>query len=244
MITVPGLLVRGLGLLPVDAPAAEEVPLGTVCAMTGEPITRGYRIAALASAATAEWLDTFHGDPRGWLGEDAARAWRWQRQTSLAAMIFEDGTTFRPLISRSSATESEGRPCWSDLVRAVWPERRDQACVILLVTEMKKRLWPRARVGRLGSSTALYVYDAGYDVAQSLNLDWESFLACLSLVEEVYSAGFVKANIREGLWGYYKKVQEVGYPQTRVWEDALVIWRRRPEFLPALLIAQKREEQQ
>jgi hypothetical protein len=209
--------------------------------MTGEPLTRGYRISELASAATAEWLDTFHGDPGGWLGEDAARAWRWQRQTSLAAMMFEDGTTYKPLISRTSARANEGRACWSELVRAVWPERRGQSVLILLVTEMKKRLWPRARVGVLGSATELYLYDAEMAVAGSRRVDWPALLECLELVEEVYSAGFVKERIATGLWGYAKKVAEVGFPQTRSWEAALAEWRLRPEFQVALLIAQKKE---
>jgi len=66
-------------------------------------------------------------------------------------------------------------------------------------------------------------------------------LECLDLIETVYNAGFVKANIRVGLWSYFKKVQEVGIGQTREWESALRAWRTRPEFGVALLIAQKQE---
>lgn len=240
--TVASLLVRGLGLGPVEL-AAAEAPPDTTCAMTGVPITQGYPIQALCSDATAEYLDTFRGQPCGWLGEDAARAFRWQRLTSLAAMIYADGTCYRPLISRESAAKDETRPCWSDLLRAVWPERRGEEVLILLTTDMKKRLWPRARVGVLGSATPLYLYDAGLSVAQSLTVDWPALLDCLHLVEEVYTAGFVKERIRTGLWSYHKKVEEVGIGNTARWERALAGWRARPEFLPALLVAQKIPEE-
>lgn len=242
MTSVASLLVRGLDLPPVDKAESVEVPAGTVCAITGQPIAQGYAIQSLASEATAEYMDTFRGQPCGWLGEDAARAFRWQRQTSLAAMIFGDGTCYRPLISRASAAASDGRPCWSDLVRSIWPERQGQRLLVLLTTEMKKRLWPRARVGVLGRATALYLYDAGYNVAESRSVDWPALIECLDLVEEVYTAGFVKERIRTGLWSYYRKVEEVGFDKTRDWERALASWRARAEFLPALLIAQKREE--
>lgn len=243
MTTVPELLVRGLGVPPVETVEAVDVPAGTTCAITGLPITRGYPIQTLCSDATAEYLDTFRGQPCGYLGEDAARAFRWQRLTSLATMIFEDGTCYRPLISRASAALDPARPCWSDLMRAVWPTWRGAEVLILLTTDMKKRLWPRARVGVLGSATALYLYDAGYHVAESRVVDWPALLACLDLVEEVYTAGFVKERIRHGLWSYHKMVEEVGIAQTVRWERALAGWRVRPEFLPALLIAQKKGDQ-
>ncbi len=242
MMTVPDLLVRGLDLPPVDTTEPVAVPAGTTCAITGQSIVEGYPIQTLCSDATAEYLDTFRGQPCGYLGEAASRAFRWQRQTSLAAMIFADGTCYRPLISRTSAAQDPARPCWSDLVRAVWPERRGEECLILLTTEMKKRLWPRARAGVLGSATALYLYDASYSVAESRVVDWPALLECLGLVEEVYTAGFVKDRIRHGLWSYHRMVEEVGIAQSACWERALAGWRARPEFLSALLIAQKQEE--
>ena len=64
MITVPELLVRCLDLPPLaEAPTA--VPSGTRCAITGQEITAGYPILDFVSDATAEYLDTFRGNPGG-----------------------------------------------------------------------------------------------------------------------------------------------------------------------------------
>jgi len=240
--TVPDLLVRGLDLPALPKPPV-ETPAGTRCAMTGVEIAAGYPILALVSNATAEYLDTFRGNPGGYLCEAAARAFKAQRQTSRNALIFADGTSYQPFIARASADKDPDRPCWSDLVREVWPARRGQECYIMLTTDMKKRLWPRARVGVLGSATALYLYDSGLASAGVRLIDWPALLECLDLVEAVYTAGFVKDRIRYGLWSYHNKVQEVGIGQTREWEAALRAWRQRAEFDVALLIAQKREEQ-
>ena len=241
MLTVPDLLVRGLDLPPLDIPPV-PVPPGTRCAMTGVDISSGYPILSLVSDATAEFLDTFRGHPGGYLCESAARAFKAQRLTSRNAFIFADGTSFQPFISRNSANKDPGRPCWSDLVRDVWPSRYGQECYIMLTTDMKKRLWPRARVGVLGHATALYLYDSGLSAAGTRFLDWPALLGCLDLIEDIYTAGFVKENIRFSLWSYYKMVQEVGIGQTREWEAELEGWRQRPEFDAALMIAQKREE--
>lgn len=60
--TVPDLLVRGLDLPALPKPPV-ETPAGTRCAMTGVEIAAGYPILSLVSNATAEYLDTFRGNP-------------------------------------------------------------------------------------------------------------------------------------------------------------------------------------
>lgn len=244
MITVPDMLVQGLNLPELPKPPG-KVPPGTRCAITGVSIEAGYPIRDLVTDTTAEFLDTFRGNPTGWLSEHAARTFKAQRATARNMVIFEEGseyTAWSPMIARASAAADPERPCWSDLVRDIWPERQGQRCYIMLTTDTKKRLWPRARVGTLGRATAIYIYDSSLALNETRLVDWSALIDCLNLIEVIYTAGFVKTYIQHGLWSYHRKVEEVGYSQSREWERALAKWRSRPEFAAALLVAQKHEE--
>ncbi len=243
-LTPADLLARGLALQPV-AERAVDLPPGTCCTITGQPIGRGYRVADMVTGATAEFLDCFRGGVHGHVSEAAARCFRSANPRTgnpcaRALLIFEDGTAFGPLINRSSAL-AQGRPCWSDLVRAVWPERQGQRCLAILTTDTKKRLWIRARVGALGPRTPILYYDGKMAGNEVLLVDWPALLSALHLVEQVYQIGFPKATIADGLYAAGKVAQAVGLAEVRRHERALAPWRGTAEFRVALLIGQRQE---
>jgi len=134
-----------------------------------------------------------------------------------------------------------GRPCWSDLVRAVWPERAGQRILIILTTDMKRRLWIRARVGALGSRTVLFYYDSDTAGNENLIVDWPRLIECLDVVETAYDLGFPKTALRESLYIAGKVAQTVGLGVTNNQEKAIAAWRGTNEFVVSSLIAQKRE---
>lgn len=256
-VSVAALLARGLGLPDPDR-APEAVPPGTRCAIGGEPLLvrdadgsvrwEGYPVRDLVTGATAEFLDTYRGEMHGHVSRDAAACLRSANPRAgnpcaRSHLAFDDGTYFGPLINRDSAL-AQGRPCWRDLVRAVWhgPDaRRGQRCVVVVTTDTKKRLWPRARVGQLGQSTAVYLHDSGLDVSGVRMVSWVELLRCLDDVEEVYRAGFGKASIGATLWRD-PAFAAVGVAATRAYESLIAPWRARPEFAMALLIAQRADE--
>ncbi len=242
-LTPADLLVRGLSLPGLSTPP-RPVPPGTCCAITGQPISEGYPVAEMVTDATAEFLDCFRGGIDGWVSEAAARCFksadpRKGNPCARSHLVFADGTYYGPLISHEAALE-QGRACWSELVRQVWPERAGQQCLAVLTTDTKKRLWIRARVGSLGSRTPVLVYDSALGIDQVRLLDWSALVECLDLVEKVYSAGFPKQAIGESLYGQTRAIEQAGLRQTGAWERLLRDWRPRPEFAVALLIAQKR----
>lgn len=241
------LLARGLRLAPLPNPP-QPVPSGTCCAITGQPISAGYPVTEMVTEATAEFLDCFRGGVDGWVSEPAARCFksadpRKGNPCARSHLVFADGTYYGPLISRQAAQE-QGRPCWSDLVRQVWPARRGEQCLAILTTDTKKRLWIRARVGSLGCRTPVLCYDSGMALDQVRLLDWPALLDCLDLVEEVYTAGFPKQAIGDSLYGQTRAIEQAGLRRTGQWERVLRDWRPRPEFAVALLIAQKCEEEE
>jgi hypothetical protein len=241
--TAADLLAEGLRLPPLPEPP-ETLPPGTVCAITGQPIARGYPVAALVTEATADFLSAFPGGVHGHVAEAAARCFRSAdprkgNPCARSQLAFAGGPLYQPLINRAAAGE-QGRPCWSDLVRAVWPARRGELVLAILTTNTKKRLWPQARTGALGGRTPLLLYDSATDAAGVRLLDWPALLDCLDLIEAVYSAGFAKAQIRASLYSAAAGLADLA--RARAWERALAGWRERPEFDVALLIAQRAAE--
>lgn len=241
-ITVSEILARGLGL-PALPEKPCELPAGTVCAITGAPITAGYPVADIVTDATNEFLDCFRCGVDGWVSESAARCFKannphGENKMARAHFIFEDGAAFAPMIARESA-EKSGRPCWSSLAREVWPARRGQRCVIILTTDTKKRLWPRARVGALGERTPVFLHDSGLARSGTISTHWERMLEVLDTVERIYSAGFAKAAIGSSLLGNMLVAAQAGIAQTFAWERELRELRKLNEFNVALLIAQR-----
>ena len=207
--------------------------------MSGAPMTRGYAVADITTPATNEFMDTFRGNCAGHVCEAVGRLFR-QDHNMGARMVFEDGTAYHPLISAASAADSaEDRPSWSDLVRRVWPWKRGQNVVIILTTDTKKRLWPRAFAGPLGENTPIFIHDSGLCISESRLVNWVILLARLDLIEEVYAAGFSKRAIGDGLLRETKAVAAVGLSRAIRYNRALSSVRCAPEFAPALLIAQK-----
>lgn len=180
MTTVADMLVAGMGLSALGQPPV-DCPPGTRCAMYGTPLTVGYPTSVALSNATGEFLDLLPGGSTGWVSENVARSLKGMWNAGSVA-VFEDGTYYHLLLSRNSA-EKQGRPWWSGLVRQMWPDRVGQRCVLILADDYKKRLWPRAEVGSLGSSTAIYVH-AG-DISGVLYVDWARLVTILDRVEEI-----------------------------------------------------------
>jgi hypothetical protein len=153
-------------------------------------------------------------------------------------MCFGDGTGYLPMIARESA-ESQGRPCWSDLVREIWPHRAGKHCVIILSTDTKKRLWPRARATVLGHNTTVYVHDTKLNISANITVNWPEMLHDLDIVEQIYSAGFSKEVIAHTLYSQYNLCRQIGMSRAQAWERELEQIRSREWFPFVLIIAQK-----
>lgn len=246
MTTPAEMLVRGLGLI-YEREKPEPVPTGSLCIVCGGPLTEGYAANRIISEATTEYLDQFRGNPSGMLCRACATCYKNNAPkagmpTSRTCMAFADGTYWNPLIARGPAGE-QGRACWSDLVRAVWPERAGQECLVILTTDQKKRLWPRARVGALGTATPVYLHDGELGASGVFLVNWPRLLGVLDAVETIYTAGFVKVAIRSNLYANSNVVREVGIAQTAEWERSLRGLRGSVEFDMATLIAQRKGEE-
>jgi hypothetical protein len=216
-----------------------ETGLNTICCITGQPITEGIPWKRVIPSSTGEYLDLMHGMAFKYMSVAAAMAFKgsWNMGSRL---IFEDGTMYHPYISAESAAESD-RPCWSDLVRSVWPERSGHNCLCIVANDFKKKVWPRASVGPLGPNTPVYLLDTERFVSKNLVIKWSHLIEVLDFVEEVYAAGFSKRAIGKSLFSDYAALSE-NLRQAMDYEERLALLRPSPEFMVSILIAQRSDK--
>ncbi|MCE7937736.1 MAG: hypothetical protein DYG90_03885 [Chloroflexi bacterium CFX6] len=249
--TVTDLLARGIGIAPPsDIEMATDVPPGDTCAITGAPLGGvGYRCSDIVTDAVSEFIDTFNGRATtGYLSVSAAACFRSANPrtgnpTARGHLAIDTGNGnvwyASPMVSRESAAK-QGRPCWSDAVRAVWPELEGRVALVLITDDFKRRCWPYATVGALGSRTPVYLRDGAlFGVESVVRVDWPALLDCLDAVERVYALGFSKPAIRDGLLHSTRAVNALGSVVAAVRLECDIAPRRgTPEFQVALVIAQ------
>lgn len=239
IMTVADFLVKGMNLPLLEKPPkiVNHTKRGN-CVITGLPITHGYEIWDVVPDSAGEFLDLLPNGVNGCISETAARAIKgtWNLGSRI---IFDDGTHYHPLIARDKKGE---RPCWSDLARQLWQERRSQSVLMILTTDVKKRVWHKARIGVLGSATPVMIYDVADSGLSSVQvIDWAVLLEILDVVENIYSMGFSKNGIRYSLLREWSRVQSLGTRQVIELDNQLKPLREKTEFAMAVLISQKKE---
>lgn len=266
MITMAStnLLTQALDVPPL-AFEPEEIPGGGYCQITGQAITHGYRCLdkRICPTALSDFTGLFNGNPHGYLSDTAARMLAGKipvrgsgkRGGSLATadwnlgsrLILADPNTgtvtahHHLLIPRDRA-EEEGRPYWSKVVRDVWSLQAGCLVLAILATDVKKRTWNLARAGVLGEHTPLLLHATEWNVSQVVYVSWPRLVLALDILEPIYAAGFSKTSIADSLYSQTKAVTAIGMAVTRQLERGLDAMRAAPEFLPALIMAQKAVE--
>ena len=236
-MNVAELMVEGMDLeLPDKLESSIYYEIDDICCITQEPITEGIPWDEVIPSSTGEYLDLMHGMAHKFMSIPAAKAYKgsWNMGSRL---IFADGTMYHPYIAASSARRNE-RTYWSALVREVWPDREGQMGVCIIAGDFKKKIWPQAKAGPLGTNTPVLLYDPDRHVLRNVVVDWERLIAVLEFVEEVYAYGFAKDVIADSLFSQYGLLTEDLQLAMR-WEDRLSELRGSPEFAVSILIAQK-----
>ena len=160
----------------------------------------------------------------------------WRRPKHWHRGIFATSqAVYFPLIADSEHRSPE-RPLWRDLAAA--PSRwQGQPCVAVLTTDPKKRVWPHARVSQ-GDGLLLYIHDPSRGVSGNRWVEWQGLAETLALIEEAYALGASKAQIAETLYTP-ALLKAYGLARLLALEARLTPARATPEFLPALIMAQK-----
>lgn len=147
-----------------------------------------------------------------------------------------------PMISAESATEE--RPSWSDLFFQIYSQPEwtpDAPFCGVLTTDPKPRNWPRMRLCTV-TRPGLYVHAPDYDVSEYRTFDAQSLIGIEDAVREALLLGFSKQRIYTGLLSDYAKAKK-NMKEVMKLEEEFREYRKTPEFVPALLIAQVTKEE-
>jgi hypothetical protein len=218
---VAALIRRAFNIPPLDKPPI-PCPPDTLCAIQGTPITEGYPVLSHVRPTTGEYLDMFRGGVDGWLSEDAAIV--FDRFSARA------GYPGSMLIRNGVRVDVQS---WIDALQNLTD---GDEVVIIVATDPKKRVWPRARVGIVGPSTPILLF-AGNQL-RVINCSIDALIESATYVEELISLGASKRAIATSLVASPWKATL----QTRIYHERQIRPHRdRPEWPVALTIARKRD---
>lgn len=235
--------------LPEPANAKPIQLNGERCIVTGEPLKVGYRVLDAISKTTNDFEMFF--DPRNsYMSINAARCFQGSnpkaepvsRMECSKSMAIVAGVAYQPLISDTAAIDQK-RPWWAQLVRDVWQQSPGAECLFIISTDTKTRVWhqPHVRVGRLGPTTPVTVYDPAQAINRTVTINWPEMLIDLDLCERIVSAGFWNRFLSTSLFELRK---DLGIPIQQIieWERQLRTMRQKPHFNFIQLIARERTE--
>lgn len=160
-----------------------------------------------------------------------AALWGEPKVFARAVLATPDAVQF-PTIAPDSTGQ---RPTWGQALSALDPAL-PRVCI--LTTDPKKRVWPFAQVSQ-GDRLSMYVHDPSRGISGNRVMSLALLLSTLAEIQAIYALGFSKIAIERGLLGDLKRVQSLGIPATVAHERHLQGVRTLPEFLPAVIIAQK-----
>lgn len=206
----------------------------TWCAMIGNEIGEGYRVDSLVTDATSQPHEIFRY-PSEYCSPAAARLFKSMRGD--AAMISNlhattDGGS-KPLISKDSAIE-KNRPCWRDIIEAL---PVGILTVSVFTEESKRRFWLNAPLTITGSSWQPYLH--WRNISRVLTIDVSVLQKVLATIEPIYSLGFSKDAILNGLFDNFQQVSRLGFAETSKLESSISLYRDSDELLLATFVAQK-----
>ncbi len=211
-------------------PYKEESGLQACCATCGERMDTGVPLKEVETPTMSNHGDFF----RFGTHVCAACAWLFAIGKGRPGNFLACGDNIEYLVISQESVVADKRPWLAALREAA---RRPPSTVVtgILTTDVKPRLWPRARLATVGSF-GLYVHAPDYDISEWRTFDITACLRAIDAMLPPLKAGFAKASIYYGLYRDYARAAG-NLKQTNEWERPLAVHRRFPHFLPALMVA-------
>lgn len=230
-------------LMQPNPPLGIHSGICSLCGLSGEGQYLRNEILEKASANLTALFDLNQNT----ICAHCVAVWREPKKWHRGICATETGVLF-PVISIESVTED--RPLWADTLRGLDGSPR----VIVLTTDPKKRVWPFARISS-GDSVCIYFHDphrpdrringivmkrVSFGVSCNLWISLIEFGKTLAIIESAYEAGFNKEVIRTSLFSNFNQAVAAGHRVVAGFEQSLIPIRQTPEFMPALIMAQRK----
>lgn len=163
-----------------------------------------------------------------------ACAWLYGAGPSKPGNFFSTHEHFEQTVISLESVVADKRP-WLHVLRDAALLPSDTACTGVLTTDVKPRLWPRARLASIGSF-GLFVHAPDYDTSQWVSFCLHELLEIVDIAIPALQLGFAKASLYHGLLRDYQHFQKKPDSALEI-ELSIKPFRKSAAFLPAILVA-------
>jgi hypothetical protein len=136
-----------------------------------------------------------------------------------------------PMISHK--TISDERPSWYEVFKEIVD--MDVPCIGIMTTDTKPRLWPATKQCTT-KNFGIYVHCLDYDISKFIYFNIRKCLDISYKISDILSLGFSKKAVLKSVLNDIKKFSK----RNLAIEQELKILRTLPEFIPALLITERK----
>ena len=218
-------------------PPYDAAPAAGHCATCGTETTAGVSLDQIETPTTSGHADLFRfGSQHVCPG----CAWLFAAGKGRPGNYIAYGQRLEYTVISLESVVDDKRP-WLEVLRDVAALPAQTPIAGVMTTDVKPRLWHRARLASVGQF-GLLIHAPDYDVSE-----WRSFdlAECLSIVDAMLPAlhaGFAKQSLYFGLLRDYARASRQ-LDQAIAWEKTLRPLAASPAFLPALIAAGTTKDQ-
>lgn len=211
------------------------VPPGTRCATCGADTAliapQAVHLAQIETPTTANHGDFFRFGSRHVC---AGCAWLFNAGKGRPGNYLATPGRFELTVISLESVVEDKRP-WLTVLRELQHLPADTPMTGVMTTDVKPRLWPRARLATRGAA-GLYVHVPDWDISEWRQFDLNACLAAIDTMLPILAAGYAKASLWFGLLRDHARAAR-DPAQAMAWEAALRPIRQQPHFVPALVAA-------
>lgn len=213
-----------------DPEVSEIEPASGICATCSIDISEGVHISKIENPAFSQNADFLR------FGTHVCRAcaWLYWSGKGKPGNFLAASNKFKQLVISHESVVEDKEP-WCFALQQISGLPADTVVCGVLTTDVKPRLWPRARLATVGNF-GLYVHAPDYDISTFIEFDLSKCLKISRLMKEPLISGFSKSSIYHGLFSDFSRSSR-DIERSAAMESFLSVNRKDPAFIPALLIS-------